>query len=301
MKKKKVINIINIVTFVVFIIVSGFLTIYNTFVFCPPLVYAPNEFCVSNTYHLLQNINNFLSELYQIIVIIVIIISILNIVINKKNKKKLIFPIIALLVATITLVANIYTTSNYREDEMITYKPIIYLYPKETIDLNIVLKNSSFITTSYPKYQNSWNIKVDPSGNVYDYKTKRNYYALYWEGIDNSIIDQSEGFIVKKENTTKFLEDKLTYIGLSNREINEFIIYWLPELEENNYNYIRFRQTEEVNKYMPIIIDKNPDTLIRVYMDYKKANKNTKVKEQKLYSTKRNGFTVVEWGGRNIK
>ena len=52
---------------------------------------------------------------------------------------------------------------------------------------------------------------------------------------------------------------------------------------------------------MPLIVNPNPNTVIRVLMEYKKVDKNTKVKKQELTTPTRKGFTVVEWGGTLIK
>jgi hypothetical protein len=51
----------------------------------------------------------------------------------------------------------------------------------------------------------------------------------------------SRGFCVKGEDTEAFLRDKLTEVGLSEREMNEFIVYWLPLMEHNKYNQITFQ------------------------------------------------------------
>ena len=51
---------------------------------------------------------------------------------------------------------------------------------------------------------------------------------------------------------------------------------------------------------MPLEFSEKPDTLIRIIMDYKPLNEKINVKEQELESTIRNGFTVVEWGGRKL-
>lgn len=180
-------------------------------------------------------------------------------------------------------------------------KPMIYIYPTSDLDLKIKLVNDDKLTHTYPKYSNEWNVHVTKDGNIYDYKTKRNYYALYWEGIDNTSINMNEGFVVKGEQTSTFLENKLSYLGLNDKEINEFIVYWLNKMEDNNYNFIRFRTMEEINEYMPLEFSKKPDTLIRVIMDFKPLNKKLYVKEQKLEKVERKGFTIVEWGGREIK
>ncbi len=180
-------------------------------------------------------------------------------------------------------------------------KPMLYVYPTEDMDLTIKLKNDNLITYSYPKYNNEWSVHATVDGNLYDYETGRNYYALFWEGIDNNIYDMNEGFVVTGKDTVKFLEEKLSILGLNDREINEFIVYWLPKMEDNKYNYIRFRTEDEINTYMPIEFSSNPDTLIRIYMDFKGLDKKVNIKEQKLTSVSREGFTVVEWGGRELK
>lgn len=90
-------------------------------------------------------------------------------------------------------------------------------------------------------------------------------------------------------------------LGLNEREDEEFIIYWLPILQENEYNYIRFATMDEINSNMPLEFSVEPDTLIRVLMQYKPLDENIEVKEQELVTPKRNGFTIVEWGGTEIK
>ena len=58
---------------------------------------------------------------------------------------------------------------------------------------------------------------------------------------------------------------------------------------------------EEIDNNMKLIIDPEPDTLIRVMMEYKPLTKKLKIKEQNLTPISREGYTVVEWGGTEIK
>lgn len=187
------------------------------------------------------------------------------------------------------------------DDPMMDKKPMIYIYPEEETDLTIKLGNEDALTTTYPKYNGSWNVHVDTNGNIYDYDTNRNYYGLYWEGIDNTKPNMTEGFVVKGSETIAFLEDKLSYLGLNDREINEFIVYWINYLENNNYNFIRFKTIDEINELMPLEISKTPDTLIRVLVDIMPLENSIEVKPQELEKVERNGFTVVEWGARYLK
>lgn len=182
----------------------------------------------------------------------------------------------------------------------IDYKPLIYLYPTVDTKVNVKFGRSEALTSTYPKYKDSWNVLAKPDGELIDDKG-RTFYGLYWEGYNTIDVTFEDGFVVGRDNLIPFLEEKLSILGLTEREANEFIIYWLPKLEENEYNLIRFESIDKINKDMPLIINPKPDTVIRILMEYKKADKDTKVKTQALVTPVRKGFTVVEWGGTIVK
>ena len=181
-------------------------------------------------------------------------------------------------------------------------KPIIYLYPTEETQVNVQLGYKEKIICSYPKYTTGWNVIAQSSGDLKDTDTNKNLYSLYYES-DNVVEFQVEkdGFIVKGEDSAEFLEEKLKILGLTDREAEEFIIYWLPKLEANKYNYIRFATREEIDTNMPLTITPEPDTTIRVLMEYKGLENSIKVEEQSLETPGRKGFVAVEWGGTEIK
>lgn len=186
--------------------------------------------------------------------------------------------------------------------ESLMLKPIVYLYPEQKTKVTVELGYPKMITHTYPKYKKNWQVQAESNGVLTDLKTGRHYYALYWEGKKTETRDNpSEGFIVKGKNIISFLEEKLELLGLNEREAEEFIIYWLPKLEDAPYNFIRFQSIEEQNKNMPLIISPYPKTVIRVMMEYSNLEKPVKVKEQVLpQKPSRDGFTVVEWGGTRI-
>lgn len=219
---------------------------------------------------------------------------------KKKASKKAIIKLVVWIVISVILgfiLEWLYLLSN-----SVVYKPIIYLYPKEDSQLSVNLGYKDKITVSYPKYISGWNVLAKPNGDLIDLNTGNNLYSLYYESdaVYNFKVEK-DGFIVKGEDIATFLEDKLSILGLSDREKEEFIIYWLPILQKNKYNYIRFATQEEINYNMPLQIGPAPDTLIRVLMTYKGLNKPIKVEEQKLEAPTRNGFVAVEWGGTEIK
>ena len=190
----------------------------------------------------------------------------------------------------------------FNPGEMSEDKPVIYLYPTEDTKTSVKLLNAEKITCSYPKYVDEWNVLAKPNGDLIDLDTGRNLYSLYYESeiVEKFNVSQ-EGFVVKGEDSAKFLEEKLEVLGLTEIESEEFIIYWLPKLESNKYNYIRFATDEEINNNMPLEINPNPDTIIRVLMIFKGLENHIDVKEQELITPERKGFVAVEWGGTEIK
>ena len=74
-------------------------------------------------------------------------------------------------------------------------------------------------------------------------------------------------------------------------------MYWLPILEENKQSLVYFELTESRENSNKLIIEPNPDSLLRVAMHIKKVNKKMDIKEQTLPNFEREGFVVVEWGG----
>ena len=163
--------------------------------------------------------------------------------------------------------------------------------------VNVSFSHPEYLTTTYPKYQNSWNVVANTNGDLYDQDGKY-YYGLYFEEEAYYPVDFNEGFYVTKENAIDFLEDKLSMIGLTPRERNEMIMYWLPILENNGQSVVKFEFTSERQAFNGIHIDPKPDSMLRVLIHVKKVNEKVDITPQYLPHFERNGFSVVEWGGR---
>ncbi len=175
-------------------------------------------------------------------------------------------------------------------------KPILYLYPKEKTDVTVSFEHPEFLETTYPKFNNYWKVSADTNGDLLD-KDNKYYYALYWDEKKVHSVDFSEGFYVEKDDAINFLEEKLSYIGLNDKEKNEFIMYWLPVLENNGKSLVYFELTEERESYNKLLINPKPDSMLRLVIHIKKVDSKTNIKKETLSKFKRSGFTVVEWGG----
>ncbi len=185
------------------------------------------------------------------------------------------------------------------EDVPTTYdKPVIYLYPEETTDVSV--KVDCDLTVTYPAYGDGWRVTAQPDGTLTNHADGKEYSYLFWEGEGYGKMDFSEGFCVKGEDTAAFLQETLAAMGLTPKEYNEFIVYWLPDMQENPYNLISF-QWENYNEAAKLEITPEPDNMLWVFMAFKGTETPVDIPEQKLPTLQREGFTVVEWGGTEVK
>ena len=278
--KKKIISLLLIIFLILLI---GMFIIFKGLCFCTLLYY-------------LKKIFNPLRIVFALVVSIIFFMMNGSKLFVKVIKSLLLFLIIFIVLGIVWICfLNIF--DNNCIDEVLHWdKPILYLYPDKDMNVLVRLEKDNLLMTTYPKYNNGWDVYVLNDGSIYDEDGKY-YYALYWDEKNINKIDFSTGFYVEKDNAMKFLEDKLSYIGLNDRERNEFIMYWLPKLEDNGKSLVYFELTEERELNNKLIINPKPDSMLRISMHLKKVNKKISIKEQKLDTFVRRGFTVVEWGG----
>lgn len=206
----------------------------------------------------------------------------------------------------------------------VMYKPAIYLYPSQPTKVNLTLDKTIVIQTNIPKYHNGWNVLAYPNGKIVDLQPQftdcdklesdrfgfeyakdacknNNYPYIFWEGtqISKLMPKNEDGWVVAKSEINTFLNEITEKIGFNQSEKAEFIRYWSYALdnEKSGYFFIYFIQNNEVDKYAPIYVKPKPDSTNRILMIVRPIKKLIKCKEQKLVTIKRNGFTLVEWGG----
>ena len=177
-------------------------------------------------------------------------------------------------------------------------KPVIYLYPESTTDVTVKLDYAGEITCTYPEYKDGWKVTASPDGTLKD-ANGQTYNYLYWEGQNHVEYDFSEGFCVVGSDTAAFLESALSQLGLTRQEANEFMVYWLPQMQENPYNLIAF-QSDVYTQAAQLSITPEPDIMLRVFMAWKPLKKAVERPTQNLSAPERTGFTVVEWGGCEV-
>ena len=178
-------------------------------------------------------------------------------------------------------------------------KPVIYLYPEAEAEVTVRLEYKGRLTCTYPAPDPdcTWRVTARPDGTLTD-RQGREYSYLFWEGAsDGTPPDFSKGFVVKGSDTAAFLREKLAYMGLTPREYNEFIVYWLPRMQDNPWNLIAF-QGKNYTDSAPLTVTPRPDSVLRVFIAYRPMAAPIVVPPQELTPFVRKGFTLVEWGGQ---
>ena len=209
-------------------------------------------------------------------------------------------PVIKRLLITLTALFLVCSLTACREsEEEADKKPVIYLYPESTTDVTVKLNYAGELTCTYPEYRDGWKVTASPDGTLKD-ADGQTYNYLYWEGQNHVEYDFSEGFCVAGSDTAAFLENALSQLGLTRQEANEFIVYWLPQMQENPYNLIAF-QSDVYTQAAQLSITPEPDTLLRRFMAWKPLKKAVELPAQDLTAPERIGFTVVEWGGCEVR
>lgn len=180
-------------------------------------------------------------------------------------------------------------------------KPVLYLYPEKTqaVTVKLDLAESVHFNCTYPAYRNGWSVIARPDGSLTNLADGKEYAYLFWDMVGRMNYSFDSGFVVKGTDTAAFLQKKLAEIGLSPRESNDFIVYWLPRMEKNAYNLISF-QSDDYTDHVKLCIQPKPDSTLRVFMAFKKLDAPVLVPPQDFQRFDRDGFTAVEWGGVEV-
>lgn len=187
-----------------------------------------------------------------------------------------------------------YTNSAYLEPSVC--EPIIYLYPQSKQQVNIKVNIPNQFTQSWPSYKNGWDVTAFPDGVIY--QNGQQYPYLFWEAFGYPRDLPKEGFIVKQSEIANTLALKLRQRGLNEKETHDFLAAWTPKLAQSPYYLMSFIPQKELDRNIPLAVSPTPDTSIRVYVEFIPINKPINIRsQQREKPPKRNGFTLVEWGG----
>ena len=199
--------------------------------------------------------------------------------------------------------------ARYEKQNTAVKKPVIYLYPEKEEEISIELNAIGDLTFTYPKYENGWLVTATPDGVISDQNGK-SYPYLFWEAEQKELTyleneGSLSGFVVQKKEVVSFLEKQLSDIGLNDKEAVDFITFWGPILQKNEYALVQFLIDEDYNyKIGTIKTQPKMQTVKRVYIlcsEISSLDNAPDVLPQKFVPFERIGSTLVEWGGREIR
>jgi len=177
-------------------------------------------------------------------------------------------------------------------------KPVIYLYPETTTDIDVSLYPQGGFTYTEPVYNNGWRVTASPDGTLINRDDGQVYPYLFWEGRGGMYVSPSRYWVVEQAKVHDFLVSTLARLGLNEKETADFLEFWEPRMQSAAYYKIGFYGTGVMDQLAPLSLSEKPDTIIRILMDYQPLESPIKANPPVLPAMPvREGFTVIEWGG----
>jgi hypothetical protein len=178
-------------------------------------------------------------------------------------------------------------------DDIMVYKPNIYIYPlfKTQLSIQLSFPMGGHIIESIPDYTKGWNVTVDSNGKIND---QFNY--LYYESIQPNIYQYEKGWCVSRGNLKAFFENNMTLYNFSPYEIKDFVDYWMPLLTGDEFYCIYPQTNEIIDQIIRLDFSVKPDRIYRLFYGIIGTSKIKILEEPKIQSFDRSGFYVVEWG-----
>lgn len=191
---------------------------------------------------------------------------------------------------------------------IIAYKPVIYMYSNRLIDVSVGLNVRGHLTFTYPEIGQGWNVTAGQNGIVNKVDNQKLPY-LFWEGALEPLKpirtnDQLNGWVIHSDSLIRFMEKQLSLLGLNRTEQTDFITFWCPKMMNYRYLFIQFLVDKDyTNQIAELLIQPKPDSLRRIFMLF------TGFQERPAFETipqsfekyERKGFSVLEWGGTELK
>ena len=197
-------------------------------------------------------------------------------------------------------------------------KPAVYLYPEKETEINVKLSLHGKLTYSDPPYNNliGWKIIAKPDGQLSVKDTSdggeattstpprwsnKTYPYLYYEADIKGIDIPDKGWVFPRNELKLNLNKILLKIGFNDKEVKDFMDYWLPKLKEKPWYFVTLIPEDLINVKEKLILSQNPDTLIRTRVVFEGLDSPLTVSPLTLPDNKiRSGFTVTDWGGTII-
>ncbi|OGG27336.1 hypothetical protein A2960_00005 [Candidatus Gottesmanbacteria bacterium RIFCSPLOWO2_01_FULL_39_12b] len=177
----------------------------------------------------------------------------------------------------------------------------LYLYPQKTSNIRIKPIVSGQIQYEWPKLTgNLWQVVAFPDGELIS-KENISFDKIEYSYTTSLVRSPEKGLIAKAAQLESVLSSYASKVGLNEREANDFISFWIKELNKvpSPYYFISHYDKETASKIMSFDINPRPDTFIQVVMYFKPLNNPISVSPPVFNPVPlRSGFVAVDWSGK---
>ena len=178
------------------------------------------------------------------------------------------------------------------------YKPNIYIYTEDgtTIYVTVTFLDPDLLTTTIPDYSGIWQVEANHDGVLTDAEGTEYGYLFYESETLTHYFQTEKGWLIKADSREEQYREILSAYGFSEREIDDFIEYWVTKLDAGK-DYMMYPQdTKIVDRAMPVVIDPTPEEVVRIWFAFDEETKDSYTVPQ-ITAIERDGYTVLEWGG----
>ena len=181
-------------------------------------------------------------------------------------------------------------------------KPNIYLYPEEETTVTVEFTDPELLLTVIPDYPGNWTVDATPDGWLS--LEGETYGFLFYESMTScNFMQTEEAWIVPEFDREGFFTEICEGYGFNGRETEDFVTFWCSRLPEGR-SYVMYPElTGIIDREMPVHVSPEPDSIFRLWFLYVpveefSASELSGIRTPKYKETaRREGFSLVEWGG----
>lgn len=184
------------------------------------------------------------------------------------------------------------------EQPIMVFKPVIYFHTDSEKAFDLSVKPVGKFTFVYPEMNDSWKGVASPNGEVTI--GGNNYPYLFWESNQKyRFHSEGNGFKVEKTDVVSFLQEKLTELGLNQKEQTDFITFWGPKLVQNETSFVQFSIDDSCDQFAQLICSPQPESVHRVYIQMAKWDPYFELflNDLTFSSVVNESWSLLEWGG----
>jgi hypothetical protein len=184
--------------------------------------------------------------------------------------------------------------------------PAIWLYPQAETDLEVTLNfhEGGFMVRSIPDYNQGWRIHVNPEMpfNKYSetYGSGPSYAYLDYDGFRAGPFQRERGWCIPQSELLLWQREKLAELGFTQAEIDDVNYSYGRILLERQYPEPFFAVYPQdkaiVDASVSLQVFPEPDTVYRLWLYFVPISEPIALREPRLSSVSRSGFTAVELG-----